>query len=186
MHPSHDDLTPNEIERRLYAADQFLDGLFPQSEADVAELQTMFGSTPVELPERLRDAGAVLDRIAQKEGASPKPSAFGKLITMMRTEKKLSIDQLAEKTDLDADELRHIESEGGIVASPLVVSVLADYFKLQPQKAMRLAGLTRESRDPPHSDILSVAACAKPNFESLDPEEKALFHEFVKQLRKKG
>lgn len=63
---------------------------------------------------------------------------------MLRTEKKLSIDQLAQKTDLDADDLQRLES-GSQAASPLAVAVLAEFFRLQPRKVMRLAGLTRES-----------------------------------------
>ena len=112
MNPRNDDLSPSEIEQLLYEADQFVDGLFPQTEADVAEMETMFGSTPVELPERLRKPEAVLERIIQQEPAAQKPSPFGTLVTMLRTEKKLSIDQLAQKTDLDAGDLRSLESGG--------------------------------------------------------------------------
>ena len=145
MRPSHDDPSPSEIEQKLYDADQFLDGLFPQSEGEVAETMAMFGTTPVELPEHLRNAETVLKRIVKREPAAPKPSVFGKLVTMLRTENKLSIEQLAQKTDLDADDLRRIESESGNVASPLAVSVLADYFteqlaihRNQPEVALKL------------------------------------------------
>lgn len=184
MCPRNDDLSPSEIERLLYSADQFVDGLFPQTEADIAEMQTMFGSTPVELPERLREPEAVLDRIIQ-ETATPKPSPFGTLVTMLRTERKLSIDQLAQKTELDADDLRCVES-GHKAASPLAVAVLAEFFKLQPQKVIRLAGLTRDSDDLSVNESLAVAACAKPNFDSLTSQERATFRAFVKQLRKQG
>ncbi len=182
MNPRNDDLSPNDIEHLLFQADQFIDDLFPQSEADIVEMETMFGSTPVDLPERLRNPEDVLERIIQQEAASPKPSPFGSLVTMLRTEKRLSIDQLAHKTDLDADDLRCLES-GGLPASPLAVTVLAEFFRLQPQKVMRLAGLTRESADLPR-ETLSVAACAKPNFDELNSQERAMFHALVKQLRK--
>lgn len=74
----------------------------------------------------------------------------------------------------------------GAAASPLAVTVLAEFFKLQPQKAMRLAGLIREAPEQSTADVLSVAAYAKPSFDSLTAEEKMLFHEFVKWLQKKG
>lgn len=182
MNPRNEGLSTSDIERLLYQADQFIDGLFPQSEADVVEMETMFGSTPVELPERLRKPTEVLERIISQEAAVPKPSPFGTLVTMLRTEKRLSIDQLAQKTDLDADDLRCLEA-GSLPASPLAVAVLAEFFRLQPQKVMRLAGLTRESAELPQ-ETLSVAACAKPNFDQLSPQERALFHALVKQLRK--
>ncbi len=184
MNTRKDYLSPSEIERLLYDADQFVDSLFPQTEADVAEMQAMFGSTPIELPERLREPKLVLERIIERERAAPKPSAFGKLVTMLRTENKLSIEQLAQRIDLDAEDLQNIES-GANAASPLAVTVLAEFFKLQPQKIMRMTGLTRESSDRPQSEILSVAACAKPNFDSLDSQERAMFHALVKQLRNK-
>ncbi len=146
-------------------------------------MQAMFGSTPVELPNRLREPEAVLERIIKKDSATPKPTAFGKLITMLRTEKKLSLDSLAQKVDLDVEDLEKLE-QGRIAASPLAVTVLAEFFGLQPQKTIRMAGLARESAGPLY-ETLSVAACAKPNFDTLTPEEKSLFHAFVKQLRTK-
>lgn len=179
MNPRNDDLSPSEIERLLYEADQFVDGLFPQTEAEVAEMETIFGSTPVELPERLRKPETVLERII---AVAQKPSPFGTLVTMLRTEKRLSINQLAQKTDLDADDLQRLES-GNQAASPLAVAALAEFFRLHPQKVMRLAGLTRESADLP-SESLAVAACAKPNFDELNTQERAIFHALVKQLRK--
>jgi hypothetical protein len=48
-----------------------------------------------------------------------------------------------------------------------------------------MAGLTREPADLLH-EPLSVAACAKPNFDALTAEEKSLFHALVKQLRTKS
>lgn len=183
MNTRKNNLSPSEIERLLYESDQFVDGLFPRSEADVAEMQAMLGSTPVELPERLREPEAVLERIIKNGSAAPRPTAFGKLITMLRTEKRLSIDSLAQKVDFDVEELEKLE-QGRLAASPLAVTVLAEFFGLQPQKAIRLAGLARESAGP-LCETLSVAACAKPNFDTLTPEEKSLFHAFVKQLRTK-
>lgn len=183
MNTSKNDLSPSEIEQLLYESDQFLDGIFPQSEVEVSELQTMFGTTPVELPERLRDSKEVLERILKKEDEAPKSTAFGKLIKMLRTEKKLSIESLANKVDLNAQDLQQLES-GHTTASPLVATVLAEYFKLQPQKVIQIAGLTRESVNPMH-ESLYVAACAKPNFDALTSDEKNMFHAFVKQLRTK-
>ena len=186
MNPSHDQLSPSEIAPQLYEAEQFLDGLFPQTADEVLETLAMFGTTPVELPERLREPDAVFDRMIEKQQAQHEPSAFGTLLTMLRTEKRLSIEQLATKTDLDADDLRQIETVPGAVASPLTVSTIADYFKLEPRKLIRLAGLTSNAKIPVHQDALSVAACAKPNFDALTPKEKACLYALVKKLREKG
>jgi len=185
MNTRKNDPSPDEIERLLYEADQFIDGLFPQTESEVADMQSIFGSTPVELPEQLRNPKRVLEQIVQREHPAPQPTAFGKLVTMLRTEQKLSLAQLAQKTDLDLEDLQDIES-GKAAASPMAVTLLGQFFRLQPQKARRLAGLTRDSSDQQQNETLSVAACAKPNFDSLDLQEKAMFHALVKQLRKKG
>src|SRR6185436_6054434 len=92
MNPSRDHLSPSEIERQLYEAEQFLDGLFPQTADEVRETLAMLGTTPVELPERLREPDAVFDRMIEKQQAQREPSAFGTLLTMLRTEKRLSIE----------------------------------------------------------------------------------------------
>lgn len=186
MNPSRDHLSPGEIERQLYEAEQFLQGIFPQTADEVRETLAMFGTTPVELPERLREPDAAFNRMIEKQKAEQEPTAFGKLLTMLRTQKKLSIEQLAAKTDLDAGDLRTIETVPGSVASPLTVSTIAEYFKLEPCNVMRLAGLTRDSKPPGLQKALSVAACAKPNFDSLTQEQKAWFHALVEKLREKG
>ena len=87
MNPSRDHLSPSEIERQLYEADQFLEGLFPETADEVRETLAMFGTTPVKLPERLREPDAVFDRMIEKKQAQQEPSAFGTLLTMLRTEK---------------------------------------------------------------------------------------------------
>ena len=185
MHPENYHISPNDIERQLYESEKFLDELFPQTIEDVQEMQEMFGSTSVELPEKLRDSKAIVARIIQKGEEANDGSAFGNLVSMLRMEKKWSIEQLAEKVDLDPDDLLDIESGQNPVASPLVVTVIADYFKLQRTKMMQLAGLIQES-DGRLTESLSMAAYAKPNFDLLSSEEKKLFYALIKQLRKKG
>lgn len=56
-----------DIERELYKADQFIVGLFPQTPDEVRDMLTLSATTPIELPERLRDPEAVLDRIIEKQ-----------------------------------------------------------------------------------------------------------------------
>lgn len=185
MNTRKNDPSPDEVERLLYEADQFVCGLFPQTEGEVAEAQLMFGSTPVELPEQLRNPRTVFERITRREQPTFAPTPFGKLISVLRTEQKLSLAQLAKKTDLDVEDLQDIES-GKAAVSPMAVSVLAQFFRLQPQKARRIAGLTREATDQPSDEALFVAACAKPNFDALDPQERAMFHALIKRLRKNG
>jgi transcriptional regulator with XRE-family HTH domain len=186
MNPSRDHHSPGEIERQLYEAEQFLEGLFPKTADEVRETLAMFGTTPVDLPEQLREPDAVFNRMSEKQQAQQEPTAFGKLLTMLRTQKKLSIEQLAAKTNLDAGDLRTIETVPDSVASPLTVSTIAEYFKLEARNVMRLAGLTRDTNTPVLQKALSVAAYAQPNFDSLTSNEQAYFRALVETLREKG
>lgn len=175
---------PRNIERRLYEANRALDDVIAQTPEAVREMEAMFGSTPRILPEALRNASKVLERIKHDEQGKNAPRAFGKMITLLRTEKRLSVEQLATKTGLDVEEILEVESCQSDEVEPMIVSVLADYFKLQPRKLQRLAGLTRETSDEESYGALGIAACAKPEFDKLSSEQKKLFHQWVKQLRR--
>ncbi len=184
MRPIFERESPRNIERRLHQANQALNEAIAQTPEDVREMEVMFGSTPRVLPEALRDADKVLARIKQNDNESHIPTAFGKLITLLRTEKRLSVEQLAAKTDLDTEDIVEIESCGSCDAEPMVVSVLAGFFKLPPRKLQQLAGLTRASSHHELSESLGIAACAKPDFDKLTKQEQKLFHQWVKQLRR--
>ena len=176
--------TPRNIERRLYEANRALDDVIAQTSEAVLEMEAMFGSTPRTLPEALRNASKVLERIKQDEQGKNTPKVFGKVITLLRTEKGLTPEQLAWKTGLDVEEILEVESGGNCDVEPMIVSVLADYFKLQPRKLQKLAGLTQESNNSDWAGALGIAACAKPEFDKLSREEKKLFYQWVKQLRR--
>ena len=184
MHPQNDDNASRIVERKLYDANQALNQLIAQSPEEVREMQAMFGSTPCELPENLRDAKDVLERIVESDNASRLPSAFGKLVLLMRTEKRLTLEQLAEKTDLDVNELQEIESCPDNIPEPMAVSVLADFFKLAPKKLQQLAGLALESSGGEIAESLGIAAGAKPEYGELSKQDRKLFHQWVKHLRK--
>lgn len=178
------DITPAEMESQLHDADRYLNELLPRSEEDIREAIQMYGTTPVDVPERLRSGKDVLARIKQQDTSSGEPSEFGKLITMLRTKKKLTIERLAEKTDLDADELQQIEKSCEDVAGPLAVAELSKFFKLNLRKVERIAGLTQQREGSDLDCSLSFAASASGNFADLSSTDKKVFHQIVKQLRK--
>lgn len=185
MRTRNKEITPAEMERQLYDADQGLDELFPQNEEELREAMQMYGSTPVDVPEKLRSGKEVLARIKERESTSAGASEFGKLISTLRTKKKLSLEKLADKTDLDVDELQEIENSPENVAGPLAVTELASFFKLNPSKVSRLAGLTVPIEQQNLDDcLLSFAACSSGNFSELTRDEKKMFLQIVKQLRK--
>ena len=177
------EITPAEMERKLHEANQYLDELLPRNEEEVREAMQMYGSTPVDVPERLRSGEEVLARIKQQNPEDSEPSAFGKVLMFLRTKKKLSIQQLAEKANLCSEELQQIEADPTYKAKPFTISVVARYFRLQPQKLAKVARATRVADEAFTEDALQVAACAKPVFGELTRLEKRAFHQFLKQLR---
>lgn len=184
MRPLYESESSRNVERRLAQADQELNDAFAQTPDEVREMEVMFGSTPRELPAALRDGNQVLEQIKKAGMDLRSPSALGKLITLLRTEQRLTIEQLAAKTDLDVEDIEEVETCIDAEAEPMVVSVLATFFKLQPKKLQQLAGLTRESTRSDFSESLGMAACAKPEFDKLSKSDQKLFHQWVKQLRR--
>ena len=100
-------ITPAEMERQLHEADRYLSELLPRSEEEIREAMQMNGTTPVDLPKRLQSGEEVLAKIKQQETSSAEPSEFGKLIIILRTKKRLTIESLAEKTENNQDLSRH-------------------------------------------------------------------------------
>ena len=74
--------------------------------------------------------------------------AFGRLINLLRRHKDYTIEQLAEKADVDPAELLSLEEHVLFEPDPRTVYRLAETFGLSQQKLMELAGLTA-----PHSSV---------------------------------
>lgn len=183
MPTRNEEITPAEMERKLYDADLYLDELLPRNEEEIREAMQMYGTTPVDVPERLRSGKEVLSEIKQLESNDSEPSAFGKLLMFLRTKKKLTIQQLSESTGICQEEIEHIEADPAYQAKPFTISVLARHFRLQPQKLAKVALATRVADEAYSDQALQVAACAKPVFKELTRQEKRAFYQFLKQLR---
>ena len=80
-------LSNQEIERKLYEASKYitetLEECFPTTPEGVAALEKQFANEgPIELPESLRDASKVLDRIIKREKRRcPKCGKVGQMFT---------------------------------------------------------------------------------------------------------
>ena len=99
-----------DVERELHEANEILNEVVAQTPEAVRELEVMFGSTDQEVPAELRDSRAVLARIKEQENARRTPSEFGKLIRLLRTEKRLTLEELAQKTDLEREDIEDVET----------------------------------------------------------------------------
>ena len=69
-------------------------------------------------------------------------SAFSRLVEYRRRQQKLSVEQLAERADIDLEEIVQIETNASIEPDVRTVYQLATALKLEPSTLMEVAGLT--------------------------------------------
>ncbi len=176
-----------EIERKLYESRCFVEGLLPETEEEIRETRQLFGSTPITMPNRLRSPDEVLKQIKQQVNSTgDEPQTLGCIVRILRTEKKLSIEALSEKSGVGVPDLHAIESEPCFSPKPLVVSKLARFFKLSPNKLALLAKHVSRVDDSLHEVPLQFAACSNGSYADLTHDQKKIFHQYIKQLRAKG
>jgi transcriptional regulator with XRE-family HTH domain len=176
--------TPRAVERAIHRSTKTLERLIVQTPDEVEETQSVLGSTPCEVSERLRDADEVLKRIIRKQAEDSEPTAFGKTIALLRTQSKLSVDELARRTELDIEDIIDIENNPDLEPDPMIVVVLAEYFHVPVEKMQRLAGLTQQCDLGDEFGSLHLAAGARPEFDQHTREEKLLLLRWIKQFRK--
>lgn len=109
--------------------------------------------------------------------------AFGKLIHLLRNSRRLSLEELANKTDIDADELRQVEADPLFSPDPRTVHFLATFFELSKKKLFQLSGLTAANDSHLVDEAIRFAASAKPGVELTHDERKA-FRDFIAFLHK--
>jgi transcriptional regulator with XRE-family HTH domain len=115
----------------------------------------------------------------------PRKGAFSRLIGLRRREQRLTVEQLAERADVELVELLDIE-HGTLPAPPDVRTVykLATTLKLPEQPLMQLAGLAQPKDDTFGEAAVRFAARSEP-VDKLSREEHQALEEFVKFLAKK-
>ena len=117
--------------------------------------------------------------------APPTRGAFARLIELRRREQRLSVEELAEKADVELPELLDIE-HGELTSPPEVRTVfnLATTLKLPQQRLMQLAGLA-EAKDEGFRDAAVRFAARSESIDKLTREEHRALEEFVKFLAEK-
>lgn len=178
--------TPKSVERAIHRSNKTLENLIVQTPDEVEETEAIIGDTPCERPARLRNAGEVLERIIRSQSERSEPTALGKTVTLMRTQKRLSVDELAKRTDLDREDILEIENNSNLDADPMIVVVLAEFFRVPVQTMQRLAELTQHSDLGEEFGSLHLAAGATPEFEKHTDEEKKSLYRWMSQIREQG
>lgn len=107
--------------------------------------------------------------------------AFGRFVHLMRRRRGYSMEQLAERADLDVSELLVIEDELHYVPGPRTVYKLAETFEVSQQRLMQLAGLAAANDACLRREAVRFAARSE-SIEKLTAEESAALEAFVAVL----
>lgn len=130
--------------------------------------------------------GPAFDEKAKEAVPAEQPLTvvFGLLVRFSRRAKRLSIEELAAKLSVEADELQHIERDPEYRARPRTISKVANFFDLPISEVMKLAGAAVSNDESFHTKALKFAAHSD-DMAALSPEEQEALKSFVRYLRDK-
>lgn len=112
--------------------------------------------------------------------AAESQRVFGRLIEFARRARGLSVEQLAQRADVDLAEIVDIERDDDVVPTPRTVYQLAQVLNLPSGRLTEVAGLT-QPRSEVSAAALRFAARSEPTA-TLSAAEREAFEEFVKVL----
>ena len=117
------------------------------------------------------------------EHATVKPlrQAFSRLVQLKRRESALSIEQFAERADIDLREVVGIETDDRYTPSGLCVHRIASFFKLPERPLMALAGLL-SVKDARFQDASLRFAARSASVDKLSSEERDALDAYVNFL----
>lgn len=105
---------------------------------------------------------------------------FGRFIEYARRARGLTVEELAQRADVDLAEVVGIEQDDHVSPTPRTVYKLAGVLQLPAGRLTEVAGLTQPRRDIKEA-ALRFAARSEPTAQ-LTPVEREAFEEFVKVL----
>lgn len=111
-------------------------------------------------------------------------TAFVRLLQLARRQRRLSLEQLAEKADVDLAELLKIETDETFTPALRTVHQLASVLDLPAKKLMVLAGLLQMKDPSLQQASVRFAARSEPSSD-VSPEEHAALEEYVKFLNER-
>ena len=106
---------------------------------------------------------------------------FGKIIALLRRQRRWTIDRLATEAEATRAELAEIETNPGCVPEPGTVFGLAKVFRLPPKALLRKAGLAEAASSRLREDSIRSEACAEFK-EPLSAEEEHVLQAVLKAL----
>jgi transcriptional regulator with XRE-family HTH domain len=120
------------------------------------------------------------------DGESVAPSeepavAFGRFISLMRRDRRLTVEKLADEAEIDVAELVSVEEDTRYKPEVRTVYQLANYFGVSRATLLQVAGLTLPKDSRIVEEAVRFAARSEP-VEALSSEERAALETFVAVL----
>jgi HTH-type transcriptional regulator, competence development regulator len=127
-------------------------------------------------------ADPTFDGEALPAASAEEPSvAFGRFVRLMRRNRGLSIEKLAETVDVDLTELVAIEDDARHKPEIRTIYQLANFFDVPRTNLMQVAGLLVAQDNRLVNEAVRFAARSDP-VAALNPEERAALEAFVAVL----
>lgn len=121
----------------------------------------------------------------QDGGADESPEAsrlaLGRFINLMRRGQGLSIEDLAQKADIELGDLFSLESNASFQPDARTLYQLSEIFGVSQEKLMGLSGLTH-SNDNEYVEKAVRFAAKSASVEVLTAEETSILHGFISVL----
>jgi HTH-type transcriptional regulator, competence development regulator len=122
-----------------------------------------------------------LEEVEQASNVIPIRAAFARFMQLARRERSLSLEEFAEKVDVDLAELVKIETEEQYKPAIRTVHKIAEYLKISEKKLLALAGYLQVKDPRFQTAALKFAARSAP-VEKLSQQEHSALEEIVKFL----
>ena len=107
--------------------------------------------------------------------------AFGRFVSLMRRQRGISLEKLADDADVDMTDLVEIESNPHHKPELRTAYQLANYFNVPQSGLMQVAGLTAPKDTRLFDEAVRFAARSEPTA-ALTPEEGAALEAFIAVL----
>jgi len=107
--------------------------------------------------------------------------AFGRFVSLMRRDRGLTVEKLADDADVDVAELVSVEEDSRYKPEVRTVYQLANFFDVPRTTLLQVAGLTLPKDDRIVEESVRFAARSEP-VDALSREERAALEAFVAVL----
>ncbi len=129
--------------------------------------------------------GGLVESLAEREQTAtnvvPMKPAFVRFVQLARRDRRLSLEDFAEKVDVDLAELVKIETEEHYKPTLRTVHMIAGFLKVPEKMLLALAGLL-QAKDPQFQKAALKFAARSAPVEKLSQQEHSDLEEIVRLL----